>query len=1181
MAAASAAAAVRAGQASPTPRSAAAAAAARVALRLPTHREILAQQLGGRTPITVQEGTPDAHVLNPRTGKFVKASGEIGKRVIAEHHRKLEELSLATPKGVIPRRAEPHKLAFVESVLYQRAPGRRAVGAWRDQSFIESGAGKPPKTLSEFASALDASRRGIEASERAARVEQFTVIFEDERGERIPRTIHGNSVVELRDALSRLEHGMALHGSDPIDLGYALVLETFRVGYRVMPTGGARPCPKSFRAPKHPHFDLADYTAPGATGNDCLLNLARAVTPRAFSGPRNAKLRQVLNIPDGPIEASVEMFDIIGDAFRLRFRLLHGFVNPPDAERAFDDDSRRSTEPNRCTSKPELVVGCLGTWRNESVPLIDLFIIDGHYYHVKRITPPKCCPITGDELPPGATALEPKVIRERLSAQRRTWHAGCGVEQKPASHRKERVIVFDYETVYDSHSGDLTPYALGWLEFSPGEAAKGKADFTGKAVTISTWVPDPKKDISTTLLNHIRNAPPDVRYTLVSFNGARFDHFLLAKAAHRHEMLQGVFASEGMLRSITLKGGHSTLDLAKILPGTSLANACKDFGTSPTKLDGFEHRPVQHAYETGCFHGWHEENTELLHSYLARDVQSTASLFVIVRKLVADLASELPASSDGAPKRLDLLGPAAFSTAGSLAYAMAQRCCSLPPAMPSVQDDLFVRSAIVGGRVQLYEEAGLPQHVTGPLKMVDVVSLYPTAMAAPEKCSALFSSACLWGTYPGGPTAHATAVPGYTPGEVGIYRVTVRQQPVPAILPTRAEDGRLNWEPPAGVAFEARATQCDIELIREHGGIVDVHEGFIWRQKAPALFRPFVDMLMKIKNEQDALKARKDPAYNPSLRAFVKILLNSMSGKTLQRNFDDVAILASGSAEQHAAWSSLRTGAPFKTVVMGGETVLILGKKPAEKVYKAARAKPAFLGVLIYSYARAYVWKTICQHRPLYSDTDSGLMRQKDYASFRAAFPQFDPDGRTKVLGDFEEELGSYGTSEAFLLAPKDYAVILKSADGALLRKKSDGSHESKIRIKGVCSWRDRLIMDDRTTAWVQGLVDHKDLAALGVEYHGESPWQLSRPIDEVVETYLRRRVAGEPVHVLCSQLVRDYKHSGAPFTLSQRFLVKDLTVERDIAGPVDTPATVEEPRVELASTPDDESWLTFCETLE
>jgi hypothetical protein len=933
----------------------------------------------------------------------------------------------------------------------------------------------------------------------------------------------------IKRELESFAYGDPQSGSDVISSGYAPITTEFGVGYVVAPGGGA---PLNFKGVskwaglRHPHFELIDFAA-RSTDDNCLIAVLKVVQA-AYGLPKERTyvqtLRKLLHIPDGPIAATSDVIDTLARRFGLRVEIITGMEASPDYEREFDDCRTRPSNRNLCTyveHYPQIIA----EGGDENAPLCQVYLSDGHYQYIRRIlTPIDRCPVTGDiislENPPSL-----RETRARVLAQGRDWHGGVMPQRptggNPRKTYKQRIIVYDYETTY-ARTGQLEPYALGYHVFDPNTSG---SDFSGLAADAGAHLlfkreGDLASALTTPLLSILLDAPEDVQYTLVSFNGCRFDHFLLAAAAHEHGFLstRGIFATSAGIRSIRI-GRHTTLDLAKLIPGTSLKDACKSFVTAPQKVEGFSHRLPQAAEDAGTLTKWIADNLVELAEYLTGDVLSLASLFMKLRTAIREID---PSS--------DIAGGNPVQTAGSLAWRLMTDRCAIPDAVSDSATDEEIRGGITGGRVQVYEsENNRPVVIEEPLRMVDFCSLYPTVMAAAPKAASVFEERHGWGLFPSGKDhGEPERVEEYVPGSVGLYRVKVHSQPWPTVLPRREVDKPLDWTYRG--EFETQATHTDIELIREKGGSVTVLSGLVWPVARRTLFRPFILDLAAKKNEQDALKAAKSPLYNPALRELYKLLMNSASGKTAQRNYDDCVELAVGSRAQLAAEQRMVAGS-VEWVPIGGETCLLIGKKPADRVYKRTTAKPSILAVLIYSYSRALLWKTLLQHNAIYSDTDSAVLRVADYEQMRQALPDLDPTGRSKELGDLEEELRELGPRDetrdrAYFIAPKDYAVLAYDAAGKPVPK------IGKLRMKGVNQRSDRLITCGEDEIADLGLIER------AAEYNAAVSAR-SVSLAEEPERFFRERAEGRTLSVLCSQLTRTFKDGDHPFSLEQRFLVK------------------------------------------
>jgi hypothetical protein len=1056
-------------------------------------------------------------VRNPATGKEVVATGRVGRGVIAAHQQGLRNAGVAVPRGTIGR--NPGRVAVPGMVIVDYA-GRgppKATGAFRIQEYARQ-AGRAV-TVAEMA-------RDIAATAAVTpNFRQAVVAFEDEEGYRLYRTIHGRTAAEFLNAIDHFQVKGAAAGSDQVGTDYNLDTGGFQIGSVTYPAGaGAKFTGVSKRAGRaHPYFYLIDFSGKAKQG-DCLLAVLRAVAKEFAANipsERNDKLRIRLGIPPGAIEATPANIEALAKKFGLYIRVITGLEVCPDIEREFDDNRTRTEGANLCKSAPINPVVIAEYSPHDAAPECCVYLADNHYEYIGRMLDTVQCPVTGD-LIDSPDKRPATVIARRVIAQGRNHYGVKRTAANEKSPRVDRVIIYDYETIYNAE-GVIEPYALGFMELDPSAVLEDFKDCAGLVTQIIRREGESCLSVTAPLLDVLASAPPDVHYTLVSFNGARFDHYILAKAAQNRAMLSGVFATAGAgLRSLNI-GRHTTLDMAKLCPAMSLAGACEGFATSPTKMDGFNHIVVQRAANDGKLYTWLEDNAEQLAEYLGRDILSTASLFTKVSKTLTELSGS------------SVYGLKAIGTIGGHAWTKMKEMCHLPGRVSTHELDKTIRSAIVGGRVQCYREG--KRHDLAQANMLDFASLYPTAMACPDKVSSIFDPLERWGYYPSGEgNSEPTAVSSWTPGDVGIYRATIHSQPegLPNVLPRRGDT--LEWDYRG--EFETWATHIDLALITNGGGRITVHEGLTWPVYRPAIFKKFIDELAAGKDAQDELLRTGDERYNPALRMMFKLLMNSASGKCCQNNYDDSVELATGSVAQLNAERKLDQDAPITWIPLGGETCIIMGKKLTTSVYKKS-AKPSILAVLIYSYSRALVWRTLCQHNIIYGDTDSGLFERADYEAIRAAFPQLDPTGRKKELGDLEEELKPHSRAVAYTLAPKDYAVFLYGEDGAI------NARASKLRVKGVNMRTDRLInLSNEPTEREATILDIKGqtMAEHTEAYHAHTVEQ-SAPLSDIntINQFYTERAAGKRVAIYTSQMVRCYRDPMNPFSLEQRFMVKEL----------------------------------------
>tara|TARA_R110001606_G_scaffold111771_2_gene238458 strand:+ start:54 stop:3299 length:3246 start_codon:yes stop_codon:yes gene_type:complete len=1055
-------------------------------------------------------------IINPKTGRAVLRSGTTAKKIIVAHKKALVASRQMLPRQLGRAVARPVELKNTETYNNRRRVVENGVdrhGAFKRSTYEVKG--DAATTLDEWAATIVAQIR------KTVNYVQTVIVFEDDAGDRISRTLHGNTKAQLVKEIDRISAGIVgttdKVGSDVIEDGYAPVTSHFTLGSLVFPVGGHRRPFKGIRfnaGTRHPHFKLTELAADAAPG-DCLLAVLRKVAKSYGVGVgriRNATIRYTLGLPDGDLPASPEVVESLANYFKLRVRIITGMAVPEDVDREFIDGrvAGDAKTANRCHTVAEEVVIASGGAAN--APQCDVYLADNHYQYIHHVLEPiRTCPVTGDLLK-DAKDFTARQQKKRVLAQGRVWYNGAKKTRKSRARNikfTEKFIVYDYETTYDAN-GDLKAYGLGYLVFDPDH----NSDFSEAADDVVQCYNTTSSRHACTqpLLDELAHAPENVRYTLVSFNGVRFDHYLLAAAAHAKGVLSKVFATSQGLRALHI-GRHKTLDIAKLIPGTSLARACKSFKTSPSKIDGFSHQLPQAAYERGELAEWLTENQEEVSKYLAYDVLSTASLLQLVEPALFNLTNKRS------------YGDKPMDTIGGHAWELMKEKCDIPFGVEDEKIDKWIRGGITGGRTQVFRKPGSepgPRIIEGKQSMVDFASLYPTVMAAEPKAAAVFPKQWKWGHFPITNDPKKTFM--YMTGMVGLFDVEIKSQPWPNVIPMRAEDGSLDWDYRG--EFKARITHIDIELIREGGGIVNVIEGMMWTTNQEGSFREFIKPLAARKDEEDAKKSAGLP-NNPAMRECYKLLQNSASGKCCQQNYEEVTTLATGSANQLKAMRGMDQNRPITFYPLGGEACLITGFKQKARIYDFIAAKPSILAVLIYSYSRALLYRVcIAGGDILYCDTDSALYRAADVAKVRTAFPDLDPSGRRKTLGDLEEELPEHENAVSYLIRPKDYSVFCYE-DAEMLT-----ALKPKLRMKGVNQRGDRLV-----TAEVAARLKTMSVYEQAEEYtNGTNSQPLSDPV--VMKQFFERRAKKEKLTVLCSQLTRCHREE---ISLKQRYLIKQV----------------------------------------
>jgi len=692
-------------------------------------------------------------------------------------------------------------------------------------------------------------------------------------------------------------------------------------------------------------------------------------------------------------------------------------------------------------------------------------------------------------------------------------------KRKNKKVRKKKFLFFDFETIFQKKKDYfLKVYSSSWFVYDPENEFKYE-DKHFEETRFETVNPVKK------LLKFINNRPSDTDYLLIGFNNSRFDNFLLASEASKTGKLAQPFYVNNSLLNMSIDGCKS-FDLCRFL-NSSLMKACKDFKSNPAKMEGFSHLIPQKQYEEGKLDEWLKDNYELIEKYNKFDVLSLCDLMLKTREAVMKLTG---------------LKLEDYSTIGEMGYKHFDKNKNYDiPAPKNAEDDKFIREALTAGRTQAYFGKLIYEEC---VRMIDVKSLYPFVMMNREY-----------------PVGEYTNTKKYVKGKLGIYRCKIINQNLkwgnkevvefqkrnkqfqteyaPTIYPLRArkENGErdqteaLNWEHRG--EMEANLTTVDIEAIREAGGRVKTYEGIYWEQSANDLFVNYLKPFMDGKNAEDKLKA-EGKEYNTALRELDKLFSNSLSGKVIQKNYDDSYQQIKNPAELVKFMGRVKNKS-FKIYKHGNGLFFVEGKLKEELVYNSKRAKPSYLGVFIYSYARDYMYKTVLQnYTTIYEDTDSALLPLEEYERFKKENSSNIDTGK---YGCLEEEVGE--ATKCITISPKCYCVINEKKP-----------HMSKYKFKGVGKF-DKYMTETEymdifgdvklTRDQIDKILnygEHKDIVkkALSYEmfeslYNGEKLY--------ILQSQLKKH-KGVNLAIKSSKKLKDYEET-TEFGIQQVFMVKRI----------------------------------------
>jgi hypothetical protein len=657
---------------------------------------------------------------------------------------------------------------------------------------------------------------------------------------------------------------------------------------------------------------------------------------------------------------------------------------------------------------------------------------------------------------------------------------------------------FDYETTYNPNTLAMNPYAWSLV----------KCDEYGKIC--DKWIfanKSSKDDAGKFLMLRLRKevAKENERSYLIGFNNSRFDNFILLEDAIRMNLsLTNVLFAGNSILSMNV-GGFMVRDAYRMLM-TSLKKACQSFGCQIGK-GHLDHDEVQHAYMNGeqFFSAYLSDNREKILEYVYQDCESLAELFFKARdafKMSSGLFIEN------------------HNTIASLTYRaflanMPIKLKELP--ILSAELDELSRRATIGGRAEMFRPG---THVKKEMSCLDIVSLYPYVM--------------MNNRFPIGKPVYTKD---FVPGKIGFYDIEVLSQPKVNIVPYRPDgNGRLDWK----YKEEIRRwlTSVDVEKLLDYDATLIVHEGYYWEQDRDDLFTDYFRKLAEAKMQQDRWKEEGDPRYNPALRECIKLMMNALSGKLIQRLFIKHKALVKKGKEMQKFLATIKPG----TEVFSGSGSLILAE--GEKLHVVPNM-PTILGLLIYSYSRSYLYDNMINtvEEKYGTDTDSLFCTKESSIKLMKEMPSLFGNEFGQVKEELqsqmkENEKGPFG----IFVAPKCYCFYALKEDGS--------KRVIKLRFKGVRTHadeeknNDKVIFDEHLIKECdQWHVPTKELHEIYyTDYKKYGPGVVS------VETF-EQLIQGQTVYILCSSMIRQIGGGlvDTRVMLKQRFLLKKIAPSGEV----------------------------------
>lgn len=641
-----------------------------------------------------------------------------------------------------------------------------------------------------------------------------------------------------------------------------------------------------------------------------------------------------------------------------------------------------------------------------------------------------------------------------------------------------KYLFFDYETIIDFNvSSCMKEYSLSIMVLDEEMLEKlHDADCRNDIKTVdeirqTCCITFLGFDCSKKFINWLLQNRCNTIFCFVGFNNSNFDNFILLNALlkHKGEMdfeysVSDIFYNGSQLMNFKMDGRHHVFDIHKHLTGT-LEENCESFKINCCKKLKIDHHEMQQRYSNGTLIDYITNNQELV-NYNEHDVMATAVLF----KKYQLALKKINATAEYADKLTDT------QTIGSLVYnVFSDHLRNNNIKMPKIPYNYYtdLQKFKTAGRVEMFN--GIME-IFEKIASTDVCSLYPFVMCVLNCYYPCGNSIKNVETYQGDDV-------------IGFYYCDIDQsnlksKNLPNIYPEKVKNGN-NWDS-KNILQNYLISNVMIGLLNQHGCNVVVKKGFVFqdRIKSCELFKFLLDF-MKVKNQQDIYKKTNDPLYIPALRETMKLALNSLSGKVIEKLHTE----KTKAIDTIAEFEKIKNESQAIGVVneFGGK-IFITYELNAESICEKQQ-RPIYLGILIYDYAKRYMfdysYSKIGLNKLIYTDTDATKIKHTDFLVWKKwvddnniivphwkEVEDYEPkyathkiyDDNSKVFGSFEDELKD-------MIGDK-YIFYCLEKKAWLYACSSNNTWDTKMRFKGL---NEKALLLDLTEPFIKTrLINHR-----------------------------------------------------------------------------------------------------------
>lgn len=598
-------------------------------------------------------------------------------------------------------------------------------------------------------------------------------------------------------------------------------------------------------------------------------------------------------------------------------------------------------------------------------------------------------------------------------------------------------IFYDYETICDFSEDDpIIPCSLGFVdipvdqlrdEMNKCENFIDKLEELKKRIVVSHG-----KDCTNKLMDFINNSVNKI-YTLVSFNGSRFDHYILyneftKQGSRMTDKVKDLFFVKNELLNFKIDGRHELFDLCKHVR-SSLKDAGEGYGIgeflSKKEISFYQ---IQKLYNENNYEGFVKKISidYDYNNYLRHDILSMIALMdkhtIMLNCILGDKKY-----GDNIHK---------YKTAGGMMKKVMEDHLKEQdiklPIFNKKQAKLFkdLKKNQVGGKVTLLQGQ---KKLEEQIYSIDCSGMYPYVMS------------CYDVYYPCGDIIEIKTYEEMPKNVIGFFYCSGIDQSnlTTNIIPEKLKNKTNDWQT-KNIINNVLLSTVKIDMLKAEGCPINIANGFYFTHKRRScdMFN-FILNFMKIKSEQDIYKEKNDPRYNKSLRQVVKELMLILSGKLAEGLYLNKTVVVDENKYNNDY--RFQEGVEFKNILTNGKAVLKINVDEAKAL---KNSKPIYISTLIYDYSQKYMreklWNRVDISCGLYTDTDSMKMTKKGFDEWKewaegqivphwkdverfdprfAIVPLFTTTSMTKVLGSFVDEYIGKEINISYWLGKKRYFV--------------------------------------------------------------------------------------------------------------------------------------------------------------